>query len=72
MKIWYWSYHDDDSGSGVVQVWGASQREVRVALWKAKADGVKSFHPFATPQRLDVPTDKQGLIRFLTKYGSNG
>lgn len=72
MRIWYWRYHDDNSGSSVVQVWGASQRDVRAALRKAKAEGVENFHPFAKPQRLDVPTDKQGLIAFLKKYASVG
>jgi hypothetical protein len=72
MKIWHWSYHDDDSGSSVVNVWGSSHREVRSKLRAAEAQGVSSFHPFGDPVCLDVPTSRRALIEFLERYASNG
>lgn len=72
MKIWYWSYHDDNSGSGTVQVWGASEKEVRAKLRDAKESGVDNFHPYGEPVRLDIRPRKSAVIKFLTAYASVG
>jgi hypothetical protein len=68
MKIWQWSYLDNDSGSGVVQIWAGSKREVRAMMREAAANEPADFSPCGEPLRIDVPTDKAGLVRFLNAH----
>ena len=69
MKIWRATYHDDDGGSGTVQVWGTSKREVQATL-RERRDAKNYFA--SEPERLNVPTTRRGLVDFLNRFADTG
>jgi len=68
MKIWTWCYLDNDSGSGTVQLWGRSERAIRALMREAEAKEPTDFATCGEPKRIDIPTDKEGLVRFLNAH----
>lgn len=72
MKIWNAQYHDDDSGSGTVNVWATSKRGCQAKLAEAKAQQPVNYTVLLEPRAMDVPTKRADLVAWLNRHCDTG
>jgi hypothetical protein len=69
VRVWIATYRDDDSGSGTVQVWGTSERDVRRRLAEAKKVEPHGFDVYSV-RRVTITPTRAGIVDFLNSYGT--
>ncbi len=73
MKLWTLDFNQEDTPSGWVFEWFPNKAQAMARYKELNADleghGVTNLK---LPERIEVPKDKAGLIRFLNKYAANG
>jgi hypothetical protein len=66
MRIWRCYYHDNDSGSGTVNVWATSKAKLFKALREddlLTEEQRRAAREVAKP--LTITTTREGIVRFL-------
>lgn len=62
MKIWRALYEDNDSSSGVVQVFATSEQKLRELLPDSE------LFPLYSVEKIEVPSTAEALCRWLNSY----
>ena len=82
MKVWLFSYGDDDAGSGIVHEWFPTKKEAYARyreLTRERNIDIDNgeYHPSQSqpinaPERVEIRTDRRGLLLALNRWANVG
>jgi hypothetical protein len=75
MRVWRFTFHDDDSGSGVCIEWSTSKRAALRRMREVDEqykDTQCGYSRDDTPELVTIPTTREALVAWLNRHACVG